>query len=137
MTSSDLAGIDFAKGNGLVPVIVQDATSRAVLMMGYANEEAVTRTLATGRLHFWSRSRSELWLKGEKSGNYLLVRRLTVDCDGDTLLAQVEPATGETPICHTGKDTCFFTEMLSAADSIGDTEQSASLTLDTARMHDG
>jgi phosphoribosyl-AMP cyclohydrolase len=104
--------IDFAKGDGLVPVIVQDHGSGAVLMLGYANEEAVERTLATGNLHFWSRSRGELWLKGEKSGNFLRVHRLSVDCDGDTLLAKVEPATGETPICHTGADTCFFAEVI-------------------------
>jgi phosphoribosyl-AMP cyclohydrolase len=105
--------IDFAKGNGLVPVIVQDHGSGRVLMLGYANVEAVERTLATGNLHFWSRSRGELWLKGEKSGNVLRVHRLALDCDGDTLLAEVEPATGETPICHTGAETCFFTEVMS------------------------
>lgn len=103
--------IDFEKGDGLVPVVVQDHATREVLMLGYANREAVERTLATGRLHFWSRNRQELWLKGEKSGNFLLVRRLTVDCDGDTLLAEVEPATGETPICHTGAETCFFSKV--------------------------
>lgn len=103
--------IDFSKGGGLVPVVVQDATSRDVVMLGYANREAVQRTLETGRLHFWSRSRHELWLKGEKSGNYLLVRRLVLDCDGDALLAEVQPATGKTPICHTGAETCFFREV--------------------------
>jgi phosphoribosyl-AMP cyclohydrolase len=90
---------------------VQDAGTREVLMIGYANREAVERTLDTGRLHFWSRSRKELWLKGERSGNYLLVRRLSFDCDGDALLAEIEQATGETPICHTGAETCFFREM--------------------------
>jgi phosphoribosyl-AMP cyclohydrolase len=100
--------IDFAKGRGLVPVIVQDHASREVLMLGYASAEAVERTLATGRLHLWSRSRHELWLKGEKSGNFLLIRHLSVDCDGDALLAEVEAATGATPVCHTGAETCFF-----------------------------
>jgi phosphoribosyl-AMP cyclohydrolase len=104
--------IDFAKGNGLVPVVVQDHRTGVVLMLGYANEEAVDRTLATGNLHFWSRSRGEIWLKGEKSGNVLRIHRLTVDCDGDTLLAEVDPATGETPICHTGAETCFFTNVI-------------------------
>lgn len=104
-------GIDFAKGAGLVPVIVQDHQTRRVLMLGYANDEAVARTMATGRLHLWSRSRNELWLKGERSGNYLQIRRFTVDCDGDTLLAEVAPATGETPVCHTGAETCFFREV--------------------------
>jgi phosphoribosyl-AMP cyclohydrolase len=103
--------LDFDKSNGLIPVIVQDARTHAILMLGYANREAVEKTLSTGRLHFWSRSRQELWLKGEKSGNFLLVRRLTVDCDGDALLAEVEAATGETPVCHTGADTCFFTDI--------------------------
>lgn len=108
MSDGEIA-VDFDKGGGLVPVVVQHAGTRAVLMLGYANREALERTLATGNLHFWSRSRHELWLKGEKSGNYLEVRRLSVDCDGDTLLAEVEQATGETPICHTGAESCFFT----------------------------
>ncbi|MBV9281123.1 MAG: phosphoribosyl-AMP cyclohydrolase [Chloroflexi bacterium] len=103
--------IDFARGGGLVPVVVQDRRSRAVLMLGYANREAVERTLASGHLHFWSRSRNELWLKGERSGNLLQVRRLALDCDGDALLAEVEPATGETPVCHTGAETCFFDDL--------------------------
>ncbi len=106
-----LQGIDFDKGGGLVPVIVQDASSHAVLMLGYANREAVERTFQTGHLHLWSRSRQEFWYKGERSGNVLRIRRLTVDCDADTLLAEVEPATGETPICHTGAETCFFAEL--------------------------
>jgi phosphoribosyl-AMP cyclohydrolase / phosphoribosyl-ATP pyrophosphohydrolase len=76
-------------------------------MLGYANREAMEKTVATGKLHLWSRSRKELWLKGEKSGNYLLVERLLLDCDGDTVLAKVRPATGSTPVCHTGADTCF------------------------------
>lgn len=106
-----LERIDFAKGDGLVPVVVQDVASRQVLMLGYANREAIEQTLRTGHLHFWSRSRREIWLKGKNSGNYLLVRRLALDCDGDALVAEVEPATGETPICHTGAETCFFTEL--------------------------
>jgi phosphoribosyl-AMP cyclohydrolase len=110
MTTS-LDRIDFAKGNGLVPLVVQAHASREVIMLGYANREAVERTLATSNLHFWSRSRNELWLKGEKSGNYLKVRRLALDCDGDALVAEVEEATGETPICHTGAETCFFTDL--------------------------
>ena len=107
----ELDRIDFAKGAGLVPVVVQDAATHAVLMLGYANREAVERTLQSGHLHFWSRSRDELWLKGDRSGNFLQVRRLALDCDGDALLAEVEPATGETPVCHTGADTCFFHDL--------------------------
>jgi phosphoribosyl-ATP pyrophosphohydrolase/phosphoribosyl-AMP cyclohydrolase len=107
-----LERIDFSKGDGLVPVVVQDWHTKAVLMLGYVNLEAVERTLATGHLHFWSRSRSELWLKGKHSGNVLQLRRLALDCDADALLAEVEPATGETPVCHTGAETCFFTNLL-------------------------
>jgi phosphoribosyl-AMP cyclohydrolase len=110
-TSHGLDRVDFEKGAGLVPVIVQDSSSLDVLMLGYANREAVQKTLETGNLHFWSRSRSELWLKGEHSGNYLRVSSLAVDCDGDTLLALVRPATGTTAICHTGAETCFFQEL--------------------------
>jgi len=115
-----LQRIDFDKGGGLVPVIVQDASSQAVLMLGYANHAAVQRTLQTGHLHLWSRSRQELWYKGERSGNVLEVRRLTVDCDGDTLLAEVQSATGETPICHTGAETCFFAELETACATVGE-----------------
>jgi len=100
--------INFAKGDGLVPIIVQDSASSQVLMLGYANHDAVAKTLETGKLHLWSRSRQSLWLKGERSGNFLLVRELAIDCDGDSLLAVVTPATGETPVCHTGQETCFF-----------------------------
>lgn len=106
--------IDFDKGKGLVPVVAQDWKTREVVMLGYANRQAVEQTLATGNLHFWSRSRNELWLKGERSGNVLQVRRLAVDCDGDALLAEVEPATGETPICHTGAETCFYFDEFTA-----------------------
>jgi phosphoribosyl-ATP pyrophosphohydrolase/phosphoribosyl-AMP cyclohydrolase len=90
---------------------VQDIHTADILMLGYANRLAVERTLATGNLHFWSRSRNQLWLKGENSGNFLQVRRLALDCDGDALLAQVEPATNATAVCHTGAETCFFTEL--------------------------
>jgi phosphoribosyl-AMP cyclohydrolase len=109
--------VDFAKGNGLAPVIVQDADSNAVLMLGYANREALSLTLTTGRLHLFSRSRQELWLKGKASGNYLLVERLALDCDGDAILAMVRPATGSTPVCHTGAATCFY-ENLRGSDSL-------------------
>ncbi len=107
----DLERIDFAKGAGFIPVVVQDVRSQDVLMLGYANRLAVEKTIETGNLHFWSRSRDELWLKGRRSGNYLQVCRLALDCDGDALLAEVEPATGETPICHTGAETCFHNDV--------------------------
>lgn len=106
-----IKSIDFGKGDGLVPVVVQDTSTLEVLMVGYADEDAVGRTLATGVLHLWSRSRREPWLKGQKSGNYLLVARLALDCDGDAVLALVRPATGATPVCHTGAATCFFADL--------------------------
>jgi len=89
---------------GLVPVIVQDWASGEVLTLAYANAEAIERTRATGELHLWSRSRQELWHKGATSGNKQAVRALRLDCDGDALLALVEPAG---PACHTGARTCF------------------------------
>ena len=89
---------------GLVPVVVQDWRTGEVLTLAYANAEAVARTRDTGELHLWSRSRDELWRKGAKSGNVQRVRALRLDCDGDALLALVEPAG---PACHTGARTCF------------------------------
>ena len=91
---------------GFVPVVIQDWASGEVLTLAYANAEAVAKTRATGELHLWSRSRDELWHKGATSGNTQAVRALRVDCDGDALLALVEPAG---PACHTGERTCFFT----------------------------
>lgn len=91
--------------NGLVAVIAQDAATGEVLMFAYANAEAVRLTLETGELHLWSRSRQELWRKGATSGNTLKVRDLRIDCDGDALLALVEPAG---PACHTGQRSCFY-----------------------------
>ena len=89
---------------GLVPVVIQDWSSGEVLTLAYANAEAVARTRETGELHLWSRSRDELWHKGATSGNVQRVRALRADCDGDALLALVEPAG---PACHTGERTCF------------------------------
>ncbi|CAA9506641.1 MAG: Phosphoribosyl-AMP cyclohydrolase / Phosphoribosyl-ATP pyrophosphatase [uncultured Solirubrobacteraceae bacterium] len=90
--------------NGLVAVVIQDWTSGEVLTLAYANAEAVGKTVETGELHLWSRSRDELWHKGATSGNTQAVRALRLDCDGDALLALVEPAG---PACHTGERTCF------------------------------
>lgn len=89
---------------GLVPCVVQDWTTGEVLTLAYMNELALERTRATGELHLWSRSRQELWHKGATSGNTQAVRSLRVDCDGDALVALVEPAG---PVCHTGERTCF------------------------------
>jgi len=91
---------------GLVPVVIQDWNTGEVLTLAYANAEAIARTRETGELHLWSRSRNELWHKGATSGNVQKVRALRLDCDGDALLALVEPAG---PACHTGERTCFFT----------------------------
>src|SRR6478609_11712302 len=91
---------------GLVAVVIQDWNSGEVLTLAYANAEAVAKTRETGELHLWSRSRNELWHKGATSGNTQAVKALRLDCDGDALLALVEPAG---PACHTGERTCFFT----------------------------
>src|SRR5690554_613180 len=96
--------IDFSKGDGLVPAIVQDAVTHRVLMLGYMNEEALYTTQERGLVTFYSRTRQQLWTKGESSGNYLTVRDITVDCDNDTLLIKAIPSG---PVCHTGTDTCF------------------------------
>ncbi|NLG64117.1 MAG: phosphoribosyl-AMP cyclohydrolase [Actinobacteria bacterium] len=92
---------------GLVPCIVQHESTGRVLMLAYANEQALRRTLATGEAHFWSRSRDELWHKGATSGNVQRVRAISLDCDHDTVLLEVEPAG---PACHTGAESCFDTE---------------------------
>jgi len=96
--------LDFAKGNGLIPAIIQDAITHKVLMLGYMNEESLEITKNRGLVTFYSRSRQKLWTKGETSGNYLQVREIIPDCDNDTLLIKAIP-TG--PVCHTGNDTCF------------------------------
>ena len=93
---------------GLVPAIVQDVNTHQVLMMAYMNSESLRLTVETGETVFWSRSRNELWHKGATSGNVQRVRDIHVDCDGDTLLIQVEPAG---PACHTGAVSCFFEEL--------------------------
>lgn len=90
---------------GLVPVVVQDATTKDVLMLAYADAEAVRRTIATGTTWFWSRSRSEYWNKGASSGNVQRVVEVRYDCDADALLVLVDPAG---PACHTGEQSCFY-----------------------------
>ncbi len=93
---------------GLIPAIVQDADTGEVLMLGYMNEEAIRLTLSSGEVWFYSRSRQELWHKGETSGNRLIVRELWKDCDSDTILVKAKPLG---PVCHTGNKTCFFQEL--------------------------
>lgn len=99
--------IDFTKGNGLVPVIVQDNNKLQVLMLGYMNEEAYMKTKRENRVTFFSRTKNRLWTKGETSGNFLNLVDLKVDCDSDTILVKVNPMG---PTCHTGSTTCFKEE---------------------------
>jgi phosphoribosyl-AMP cyclohydrolase len=99
--------LDWKKSNGLIPVVVQDADSKAMLMVAYANKEALEKTLSTGFAHYWSRSRGKLWMKGETSGHTQKIKRVVADCDYDTLLYVVEQ---KGPVCHTGADTCFHHE---------------------------
>ena len=99
--------IEFEKSGGLVPAIIQDATTKNVLMLGYMNQEAYDKTIATKKVTFWSRSRNCLWTKGENSGNFLHLVDIMVDCDNDTLLVKANP---DGPTCHTGTDTCWGEE---------------------------
>ena len=110
MTTAELLDkLDFKKGNGLIPVVVQDAKTKETLMLAYANREAVEKTLTTGKGTYWSRSRNKLWIKGETSGNTQKIVSVTADCYFDALLYVVEQ-TG--PACHTGKHSCFHNKML-------------------------
>lgn len=95
---------DFEKGGGLLPAVIQDNTTGKVLMLGYMNVEALKQTEETGKVTFFSRSKNRLWVKGETSGNFLIVKSITEDCDKDTILVKVDP---QGPTCHTGADTCF------------------------------
>jgi phosphoribosyl-ATP pyrophosphohydrolase/phosphoribosyl-AMP cyclohydrolase len=99
--------IDFEKSDGLVPAIIQDPNTKNVLMLGYMNQEAYDKTIATKKVTFWSRSRNCLWTKGETSGNFLNLVDIKVDCDNDTLLIKAIP---DGPTCHTGTDTCWGEE---------------------------
>jgi phosphoribosyl-ATP pyrophosphohydrolase/phosphoribosyl-AMP cyclohydrolase len=96
--------VDFEKGKGLVSVVVQDASNDKVLMQAFMDEEALRLTLASGRMHFWSRSREEIWLKGEESGHYSLFQNAILDCDDDAILFKVHQIGA---VCHTGQETCF------------------------------
>jgi len=106
----NITNIDFSKGDGIVPVIVQDANTNEVLTLAYSNKESLERTLSTGNSWFWSRSRKKLWMKGEESGNTQKVRKVLVDCDSDSLIYMVEP---EGPASHTGERTCFHNSLKS------------------------
>jgi len=100
---------NFAKGDGLIPAIVQDAETKEVLMMAYMNRESWEATLKTGKATYWSRSRQRLWLKGESSGNVQIVKAIFIDCDEDTILLQVKQI-GEAA-CHTGYRSCFYRKL--------------------------
>jgi len=103
--SNELSTIDFTKSpDGLVPAVIQDANTSVVLMLGYMNREAFEKTQAEGKVTFFSRSKQRLWTKGETSDNFLYVKEVLADCDGDTILIKALPAG---PTCHTGDDTCF------------------------------
>lgn len=102
--------IDFGKGNGLVPAIIQDYQSGEVLMLGFMNQEALKKTLDSGSVYFWSRSRNKLWMKGKESGNELRVRKIFKDCDSDSLLVKVK-LIGKS-VCHKGNKNCFYQEVI-------------------------
>jgi phosphoribosyl-AMP cyclohydrolase / phosphoribosyl-ATP pyrophosphohydrolase len=109
--SIKLNSLDFSKGDGLLPVIIQDAVTLQVLMQAYMNREACEQTIRTRRVTFFSRSKKRLWTKGETSGNYLYVEEIFSDCDNDCLLIKVSAAG---PACHTGRVSCFFNQLTSA-----------------------
>jgi phosphoribosyl-AMP cyclohydrolase len=98
--------LNFDKQGGLIAAVVQDAQTRRVLMVGYMNREAFDKTLATGHVTFFSRSRQKLWTKGESSGHYLNLKSIATDCDGDALLVQAEPI--GPGVCHAGFESCFY-----------------------------
>jgi len=104
----DIQNLDFKKGNGLIPVVVQEYKSKNMLMLAYTNKEALEKTLNTGYAHYWSRSRKKLWMKGETSGNIQKMKDIIVDCDFDTLLFLVEQKGN---VCHTGRETCFHNKL--------------------------
>ena len=97
--------VNFEKGNGLVPAIVQDTSNNIVLMQAYVNEEALRLTLESGRMHFWSRTKGRIWMKGEESKHYSLVQNAVLDCDNDAILFKVQQVG---VVCHTGEETCFY-----------------------------
>jgi phosphoribosyl-ATP pyrophosphohydrolase/phosphoribosyl-AMP cyclohydrolase len=96
--------LDFDKLNGLIPAVIQDNSTNKVLMLGFMNREAFDKSVETGLVTFYSRTKKRLWTKGEESGNFLKIREIISDCDNDTLLIKADPAG---PVCHTGSDTCF------------------------------
>lgn len=100
--------LNFKKMNGLIPAIIQDYKTDKVLMLGFMNKVAYKKTAKTGKVTFWSRVRKKIWTKGETSGNFLIVKKIYMDCDNDTILIKAKP---KGPTCHTGNKTCFFNEI--------------------------
>jgi phosphoribosyl-AMP cyclohydrolase len=111
--------MDYTKLDGLIPAVIQDAESAEVLMVGFMNEQALAETIRNGFATFFSRSRGQLWTKGETSGNRLLVKEILVDCDEDTVLLKVQRL-GKGNVCHTGARTCFFRALTDAVDRASD-----------------
>ena len=99
-----MMNLDFEKGDGLIPAIIQDDQTLQILMLGYMNAESLQKTQETGKVHFFSRSKNRLWMKGETSGNVMYVKSIQQDCDKDTLIVKVDPSG---PVCHTGSANCF------------------------------
>ena len=118
--------IDFTKGDGLVPVIIQNNNTSQVLMLGYMNDEAFNKTKVENKVTFYSRSKDRLWTKGEESGNFLIVKDIQIDCDNDTILIKAEP---KGPTCHTGSTSCFKEE--TAKGFLYELQQTISERIDT------
>ena len=104
----ELTDIDFVKGDGLIPVVVQDITSKDILTLAYSNQKSILLTRQTGNSWFWSRSRKKLWMKGETSGNIQKVKKILIDCDCDAVIYLVD---AKGPACHTQQNTCFHNEL--------------------------
>ena len=120
MKQEQIASLDWAKADNLMPVVVQNRTSGKVLMLGYVNQESLAATLESGKMTFFSRTKQRLWCKGEQSGNFLNVIEISSDCDNDTLLAIVDPIG---PTCHLGNETCFKNEQEPSLSFLSDLEQ--------------
>ncbi|MBS0385643.1 MAG: bifunctional phosphoribosyl-AMP cyclohydrolase/phosphoribosyl-ATP diphosphatase HisIE [Proteobacteria bacterium] len=127
MTPDEIARIDFDKGGGLVPAVVQDADTLRVLMLAYMDRAALVETIELGEATFFSRSRGRRWRKGETSGNRMKVRNVSADCDGDTLLLRVEPAG---PACHLGTTTCFGDETAISVNVLAELERTIATRAD-------
>lgn len=112
-----VAKIDFKKGNGLVPAIVQDASTKSVLMQAYMNQEALRLTLSTGKMHYYSRTKGRIWMKGEQSKHYSIVQNAALDCDDDAILFTVQQVG---VVCHTGEETCFYKPIKAEEEVVAD-----------------